>query len=70
MQLAALLAALISVPANSANAQGVPFSQHGEVSQRVNYTGISVSYNRPTATHRDRRRDHAGRDGDGEARSE
>ncbi len=49
IQIAALLAALISVPANSANAQGVPFSQHGEVSQRVSYTDISVSYNRPTA---------------------
>jgi hypothetical protein len=30
-------------------AQGIPFSQHGEVSQRVAFTDISLSYNRPTA---------------------
>lgn len=28
---------------------GIPLSQHGEVSQRVAFTEISVSYNRPTA---------------------
>lgn len=33
----------------SASAQGIPFSQHGEVSQRVAFTDISISYNRPTA---------------------
>lgn len=32
-----------------AAAQGIPFSQHGEVSQRVAFTDISISYNRPTA---------------------
>jgi len=30
-------------------AQGVPFSQHGTVSQRVSYTDIAVEYNRPVA---------------------
>ena len=30
-------------------AQGVPFSQHGFVTQRVSYTNISVDYNRPVA---------------------
>ena len=30
-------------------AQGVPFSQHGMVSQRVSHTDIDVTYNRPTA---------------------
>ena len=29
--------------------QGVPFSQHGSVAQRVSYTNISVDYNRPVA---------------------
>ena len=29
--------------------QGIPFSQHGTVSQRVGYTDISISYNRPVA---------------------
>ena len=32
-----------------AAAQGVPFSQHGSVSQRVSYTNISIEYNRPVA---------------------
>ena len=30
-------------------AQGVPFSQHGSVAQRVSYTNIQVEYNRPVA---------------------
>ena len=29
--------------------QGVPFSQHGFVSQRVSYTNIEIEYNRPVA---------------------
>ena len=29
--------------------QGIPFSQHGTVSQRVGYTDISIEYNRPVA---------------------
>ena len=33
----------------SARAQGIPFSQHGTVSQRVGFTDISISYNRPVA---------------------
>jgi hypothetical protein len=32
-----------------AESQGVPFSQHGTVSQRVSHTDISVEYNRPVA---------------------
>lgn len=31
------------------SAQGVPFSQHGIVSQRVSYTNIDIEYNRPVA---------------------
>lgn len=30
-------------------AQGVPFSQHGSVAQRVSHTNIAIEYNRPTA---------------------
>jgi hypothetical protein len=30
-------------------AQGIPWSQHGTVSQRVGYTDIDLSYNRPVA---------------------
>lgn len=30
-------------------AQGVPFSQHGAVSQRVSHTNIDIEYNRPVA---------------------
>ena len=29
--------------------QGVPFSQHGSVTQRVSHTSIQVEYNRPVA---------------------
>ena len=29
--------------------QGVPFSQHGSVSQRVSHTTIAIEYNRPGA---------------------
>lgn len=32
-----------------AAAQGVPFSQHGSVRQRVSHTTIAVEYNRPVA---------------------
>ena len=31
------------------SAQGIPFSQHGTVSQRVGFTDITISYNRPIA---------------------
>ena len=29
--------------------QGIPFSQHGTVSQRVGFTDITIAYNRPVA---------------------
>ncbi len=50
----ALLAA-----AGCARAQGIPFSQHGTVSQRVGYTDISIEYNRPVARGRKLFGDHA-----------
>lgn len=37
------------VAAVAAVLQGVPFSQHGTVAQRVSYTNIQVEYNRPVA---------------------
>ncbi len=42
------VAALLGV-APTASPQGIPFSQHGAVSQRVGYTDISIEYNRPVA---------------------
>ena len=30
-------------------AQGIPFSQHGSVSQRVGFTDVAIEYNRPVA---------------------
>ena len=45
---AAIVAALLVVAPPLA-AQGIPFSQHGSVSQRVGFTDISVEYNRPVA---------------------
>jgi len=38
-----------AVTAMTAAAQGVPFSQHGTVSQRVSHTNIAIEYNRPVA---------------------
>ena len=38
--------ALLQAPACG---QGIPFSQHGTVSQRVGFTDIGISYNRPVA---------------------
>jgi hypothetical protein len=48
---AAVLAAglLALAPGGAARAQGIPFSQHGTVSQRVGYTDIAIEYNRPVA---------------------
>ena len=43
---ASALVALLQAPACG---QGIPFSQHGTVSQRVGFTDISISYNRPVA---------------------
>lgn len=43
-----LLLTLLGAPA--ANAQeGIPFSQHGTVTQRVGSTDVAISYNRPVA---------------------
>lgn len=39
--------------------QGIPFSQHGSVSQRVGFTTISIEYNRPVARGRTLFGDHA-----------
>ncbi|MGQ0646481.1 MAG: DUF2911 domain-containing protein [Gemmatimonadaceae bacterium] len=39
----------IGLVPDGTGAQGIPFSQHGDVAQRVAYTDISISYNRPTA---------------------
>jgi hypothetical protein len=47
-----LLAALIA-PAALAAQEGIPFSQHGTVSQRVGLTDISIAYNRPVARGRE-----------------
>ena len=45
MRVRILLTATVALTA----AQGVPFSQHGSVTQRVSHTNISVEYNRPVA---------------------
>lgn len=44
MATALLLAATVPVAS-----QGIPFSQHGSVSQRIGYTTIRLEYNRPIA---------------------
>ena len=41
-----ILVAFLQAPACG---QGIPFSQHGTVSQRVGFTDINISYNRPVA---------------------
>jgi hypothetical protein len=45
---AAIVGGLAMTPGAVA-AQGIPFSQHGAVEQRVAFTDIAISYNRPTA---------------------
>jgi len=40
---------LLAGIAITVTAQGVPFSQHGTVSQRVSHTNIAIDYNRPVA---------------------
>jgi DUF2911 family protein len=45
---AALVVAML-VAANTAHAQGYPFSQRGSVTQTVAFTTISVTYGRPVA---------------------
>ena len=53
------VAALVALlGATDSYAQGIPFSQHGSVSQRVGYTDISVEYNRPVARGRTLFGDH------------
>ena len=43
------VALLLAATAGTATGQGVPFSQHGTVTQRVSHTNISIEYNRPVA---------------------
>jgi len=45
----ARMVVLGGIGAASLLAQGVPFSQHGTVSQRVSHTNIDIEYNRPVA---------------------
>ncbi len=45
----ALILLLATSVARDATAQRIPASQHGSVTQRVGYTEIVVSYNRPVA---------------------
>src|SRR2546422_8304133 len=40
---------LATFVARASSAQRIPASQHGSVTQRVGYTDIAVSYNRPVA---------------------
>ena len=42
-------ALLTALPLSTVEGQGIPFSQHGSVSQRVGYTDITIEYNRPVA---------------------
>src|SRR5574341_95558 len=47
-RLVQLLLTPLGAPAATAQ-DGIPFSQHGTVTQRVGYTNIAISYNRPVA---------------------
>lgn len=49
MKLRAITSVLLLAVPGCGSAQGIPFSQHGAVSQRVGFTDISISYNRPVA---------------------
>lgn len=44
-----LLFALLATPAALAAQEGIPFSQHGSVSQVMGFDTISIVYNRPVA---------------------
>jgi hypothetical protein len=44
-----LLFLVVALTSSGACQEGIPFSQHGTVSQRVGYTDISISYSRPVA---------------------
>jgi hypothetical protein len=48
---AALASSLALAP--SLLAQQIPFSQHGEVAQRVGFTDVAITYNRPVARGRE-----------------
>ena len=54
-----VVALTILLGAAGAHGQGIPFSQAGSVSQRVGYTDISITYNRPVARGRTLFGDHA-----------
>ena len=54
-----LAAVVILLGSARAVAQGIPFSQAGSVSQRVGYTDISITYDRPVARGRTLFGDHA-----------
>jgi hypothetical protein len=43
------IALILLAGAATGAAQGVPFSQHGSVTQRVSHTNIAIEYNRPVA---------------------
>lgn len=43
-----ILALMLAWP-SGACAQGIPFSQHGTVSQRIGFTEVRITYNRPVA---------------------
>lgn len=45
----AVMMAALPALSGSLVAQGIPFSQHGSVTQRVGSTDISIEYNRPVA---------------------
>jgi hypothetical protein len=45
----ALIVLTAAAPAAPASAQRIPMSQHGTVSQRVGFTDITITYNRPVA---------------------
>ena len=49
MMLRTIAALLLLLAPPGACAQGIPWSQHGTISQRVGFTDIAISYNRPVA---------------------
>lgn len=49
MKSSAVVTILCGLAAPAAAQEGIPFSQHGTVTQRVGYTDIAISYNRPVA---------------------
>ena len=51
-RIAPLIVCTLTIGAPVLTAQGVPFSQHATVTQRVSHTDIDITYNRPTARKR------------------